>query len=54
MSHVASYFDQAQQIIATVDLNGIEKMADALADLRNNGDRLFFNWRLRISHVRAP
>lgn len=42
MSHVASYFDQAKQIVATVDLDGIEKMAEALAALRDDGGRLFF------------
>ena len=42
MSHVASYFDQAKQITATIDYAEIEKMAEALAALRNDGGRLFF------------
>jgi D-sedoheptulose 7-phosphate isomerase len=42
MSHVATYFDQARQIVATIDQVRIEKMAEALATLRDNGGRLFF------------
>ena len=42
MSHVASYFDQAKQITATIDYAEIEKMAEALAALRTDGGRLFF------------
>ena len=42
MSHVEKYFDQARQITAAIDYLAIEKMAEALALLRETGGRLFF------------
>src|SRR5512134_4152608 len=42
MSHVKNYFEQARQITGTIDYLEVEKMAEALAALRNNGGRLFF------------
>jgi len=53
MSHVEIFFDQAKQITASINQQQVERMADALGALRNSGGRLFFNWRLSISHVRA-
>jgi len=41
MSHVAKYFDQARQITDTIDHQEVEKMAEALAALKDNGGRLF-------------
>jgi D-sedoheptulose 7-phosphate isomerase len=42
MSHVAKYFEQAQQIAAAIDRPAVEAMAEALAVLRSGGGRLFF------------
>src|SRR5512134_473595 len=42
MSHAKSYFEQAKQITGTIDYLEVEKMAEALAALRNSGGRLFF------------
>ena len=42
MSHAAKFFDQARQITGTIDYQEVEKMAEALAALRDGGGRLFF------------
>lgn len=42
MSHVARYLDQARQIASAIDYQEVERMAETLATLRENGGRLFF------------
>lgn len=42
MSRVAKYFDQSRQIAGMIDHQEVEKMAEALGALRNNGGRLYF------------
>jgi D-sedoheptulose 7-phosphate isomerase len=41
MSHTETYFDQVGAIARTIDRAGIERLADALAALREGGGRLF-------------
>jgi D-sedoheptulose 7-phosphate isomerase len=41
MGHVESFFNQAGEITRTIDRDGIENLAAALADLRERGGRLF-------------
>jgi len=41
MSHVESFFTQTGDIARTIDHQGIEKLALALAELRERGGRLF-------------
>ena len=42
MGHVKSYFDQVQQVAASLDSEAVERMAAALVALRESGGRLFF------------
>jgi D-sedoheptulose 7-phosphate isomerase len=42
MSHVKNYFHQVARIAAEIDHDAIEKVADALFDMRERGGRLFF------------
>jgi len=42
MPHIQSYFDQVAEIARTIDHGEIERMADALAEVRERGGRLFF------------
>ncbi|MEQ8370633.1 MAG: SIS domain-containing protein [Alphaproteobacteria bacterium] len=42
MSHAATYFSQAAEIATRIDTAAIESMATALAQLRQDGGRLFF------------
>lgn len=41
-NHVKSYFEQVSAIAGQLDHDAIERMAGALADLRERGGRLFF------------
>lgn len=41
-SHVASYFREVGEIAQQIDIDGIEKLAQALSALREDGGRLFF------------
>jgi D-sedoheptulose 7-phosphate isomerase len=40
--HAAKYFDQVSQVAEQIDRAAVEKMAEALAQLRERGGRLFF------------
>lgn len=42
MSFVRTYLDETKRIIDALDVNAIDRMADALAALRQRGGRLFF------------
>jgi D-sedoheptulose 7-phosphate isomerase len=42
MSFARTYLDEAKRIIDALDVNVIDRMADALAELRQRGGRLFF------------
>lgn len=42
MNYAQQHLDEAQQIIAQMDIAAIEKMADCLVDLKSRGGRLFF------------
>ena len=42
MSFARTYLDEAKRIIDALDVNVIDRMADALAALRQRGGRLFF------------
>jgi len=42
MSHVQEYFTQVGEIARTIDHQAIDALAEALANLRANGGRLFF------------
>ena len=42
MSHAARYLEQAIAVAQTIDHQAIERMAEALAEVRSNGGRLFF------------
>lgn len=41
MSHADAYFEEAAEIAAKIDRAAVEKMAEGLAALRDNGGRLF-------------
>ncbi len=41
MGHVAIYFDEVKQVVEALDLDAIERVADALSALRERGGRLF-------------
>lgn len=41
MSHVQTYFDEAKSIIEALDLECVDRMASALAAVRERGGRLF-------------
>jgi D-sedoheptulose 7-phosphate isomerase len=42
MSYARQHLAEAARIIATIDADAIERMADALAEVRSRGGRLFF------------
>src|SRR5213080_2247878 len=42
MSYTQQHLGEAARIISSLDVEAIEKMAGLLADLRNDGGRLFF------------
>jgi len=42
MAHTQDYFRQVAQIAAALDLAGIDRMVEALAQVRADGGRLFF------------
>jgi D-sedoheptulose 7-phosphate isomerase len=42
MSYARLHLAEAARIIATIDADAIERMADALAEVRSRGGRLFF------------
>lgn len=41
MTHVKKYFEQAVQVCQKIDLDAVEKIANGLSTLRENGGRLF-------------
>lgn len=41
MGHVQTYFEQAVSIARTIDYDGVERLATALASVRDQGGRLF-------------
>jgi len=41
LGHVAIYFDEVKQVVEALDLDAIERVADALSALRERGGRLF-------------
>jgi D-sedoheptulose 7-phosphate isomerase len=42
MTYTQRHLDEAAKVISQLDVSAIEKMAQLLADLRNQGGRLFF------------
>lgn len=41
MGHVTRYFEEVKQVVEALDLDAIERVADALSTLRERGGRLF-------------
>ncbi len=41
MSHVYNYFQEVHKIASQIDIDGIEKLASSLVELRNTNGRLF-------------
>ena len=42
MSYIATHFMEAQQVLARLDVEQIEKMVEIIADTHQQGGRLFF------------